>query len=102
MFINDSKGYKHELWVYPASQPKLQDMLARKQAGDDVSEEDYLQGLAGHVEDVPPGQTASFDAMLAPGSYELSCFVTNSVTGQTTVHYQMGMHTQLTVQASGR
>jgi uncharacterized cupredoxin-like copper-binding protein len=98
VFINESKDYKHELWIYPNAQPKLDQMLAAKQAGQDVAEEDYLQGLAGHVEDVPPGQTASFDAALQPGTYELGCFITDTIAGKQMVHYQMGMHTLLTVE----
>jgi uncharacterized cupredoxin-like copper-binding protein len=98
---NQSKTYKHELWVYPQNQPKLQALIATKDAstqnGDDVSEGDYLQGVAGKAEDVDPGKTASFDATLQPGTYEMACFVTTSIGGKNMVHYEMGMHGLLTV-----
>jgi uncharacterized cupredoxin-like copper-binding protein len=99
---NQSKTYQHELWVYPQNQPKLQSMIAAKDAskqnGGDVSEEDYLQNVAGKVEDLDPGKTASFDATLQPGTYEMACFVTTSIGGKNMVHYEMGMHGLLTVQ----
>ncbi len=98
VLVNDSKDYEHELWVYPQGQPKLQQMLAVKDAGKDVDEMDYLTGVAGKVEDVPPGKTASFDATLQPGTYELSCFITSTIGGKAMVHYEMGMHATLTVQ----
>ncbi len=96
--VNQSKDYEHEVWLYPQQQPKLQDLLAQKRAGKDVEESDYLQGLAGHVEDVPPGNTAAFDVNLTPGTYELACFITSAIGGKQMVHYDMGMHTLLTVQ----
>jgi uncharacterized cupredoxin-like copper-binding protein len=96
--VNQSKDYEHEVWVYPQQQPKLQEMLTQKRAGKDVEELDYLQGVAGHVEDVPAGQTAAFDASLTPGTYELSCFIASDIGGKKMVHYDMGMHTLLTVQ----
>ena len=95
---NASKTYQHELWVYPQAQPKLQAMLAAKDAGGDVNEEDYLQGVAGHVDDLDPGKTASFDATLQPGTYEMACFIVTSIGGKSMVHYEMGMHDLLTVQ----
>jgi uncharacterized cupredoxin-like copper-binding protein len=98
---NQSKTYKHELWVYPQDQPKLQQMLTAKdtstQNGDDVDEKDYLQNLAGSVEDLDPGKTASFDTTLQPGTYEMACFVTTNIAGKSMVHYEMGMHALLTV-----
>jgi uncharacterized cupredoxin-like copper-binding protein len=96
--INRSKTYEHEVWVYPQPQAKLNDMLAQKRAGNDMEEADYLQGLAGHVEDVPAGQTAAFDANLTPGTYELACFITSDIGGKKMVHYDMGMHALVTVQ----
>jgi len=97
-FINQSKDYKHEVWIYPQQQPRLQQMLELKRAGRDVEEADYLQGLAGHVEDVPPGQTAAFDVTLTPGTYELGCFITSDIAGKKMLHYDMGMHTLITAQ----
>ena len=98
VFINDSKDYIHEVFVYPQTQPGLPAMLAEKQAGQDVDEPTVLQGLAGHVEDVPPGKQATFDATLTPGTYELGCFVTSDIAGTKHVHYSDGMHALLTVQ----
>ena len=99
VLINDSKDYKHEVFIYPQNQPKLQEMVTLKESGKDVAEKDYLQGLAGDVEDVPPGQRASFDVTLQPGTYELSCFVTSTIAGKGMNHYSMGMHALLTVTA---
>jgi uncharacterized cupredoxin-like copper-binding protein len=95
---NQSKTYQHELWVYPQNQPKLQDMLAAKDAGKDVNEEDYLQGIAGKIEDLDPGKTANFDATLQTGIYEMACFVVTNIGGKNMVHYEMGMHGLLTVE----
>jgi uncharacterized cupredoxin-like copper-binding protein len=96
--VNQSHTYEHEVWVYPQSQPKLQDMLAQKRAGKDVEELDVLTGVAGHVEDVPAGQTAAFDATLTAGTYELACFITSDIGGKQMVHTDLGMHALLTVQ----
>lgn len=101
-FTNQSKTYQHELWVFPQDQPKLNDMLAAKDAsknaGSDVNEEDFLQGIAGKVDHVAPGKTAAFDATLQPGTYEMACFIITNIGGKNMVHYEMGMHTLLTVQ----
>jgi uncharacterized cupredoxin-like copper-binding protein len=96
--INRSPTVEHEVWVYPQTQPKLTEMLALKNSGKDVEELDYLQGVAGHVENVPAGQTAAFDATLTAGTYELGCFITSDVGGKKMVHYDMGMHIPVTVQ----
>jgi len=77
--------------------PLLAQMIALKRGGTDADENDYLQGIAGDVEDVAPGQVATFDALLTPGTYELSCFKNTDITGQTMNHYDMGMHTLFTV-----
>jgi uncharacterized cupredoxin-like copper-binding protein len=94
---NNSTTYQHELWLYPQNQPKLKDLLAAKAAGQDASEQDYLQNVAGKIEDLDPGKTASFDAMLQPGTYEFACFIVSNIAGKQTVHYDLGMHGQLTV-----
>lgn len=96
--INRSKTYQHEVWVYPQTQPKLEQLLGLKRSGETADELDYLQGLAGHVEDVPAGQTAAFDANLTPGTYELTCFIISDIGGKKMVHYDMGMHVLVTVQ----
>jgi uncharacterized cupredoxin-like copper-binding protein len=96
--VNDSKSMLHELWVYPQQQPQLQAMLGQKRTGQDTSESDFLQGIAGKVEDLPAGKTGRFDAQLSPGTYEIACFQVASVGGQQMVHYDMGMHATFTVQ----
>jgi uncharacterized cupredoxin-like copper-binding protein len=95
---NDSKSMPHELWLYPQAQPQLQAMLAAKRSGQDVNEEDYLQGVAGKIEDLPAGKTSSFNAQLTPGTYEIACFEVATMNGQKMVHYDMGMHASITVQ----
>jgi uncharacterized cupredoxin-like copper-binding protein len=94
---NDSKSMLHELWLYPQQQPQLQALLAGKRSGQEVSEDDYLQGIAGKVEDLPAGKTGSFDAQVSPGTYEIGCFQVATINGQTMVHYDMGMHATFTV-----
>jgi uncharacterized cupredoxin-like copper-binding protein len=94
---NNSTTYQHELWLYPQNQPKLKDLIDAKAAGKDVNEEDYLQNIAGKVEDLDAGKSASFDATLSPGTYEFACFITSNIAGKTVVHYDLGMHGQLTV-----
>ena len=102
VFINDSQSYEHEVWIYPQDQPALAQMLALKEAGTDAAEDDYLQGIAGDAEDVAPGETATFDAVLSPGlTYELGCFKNTDLDGQTMNHYDMGMHALLTVSDPG-
>lgn len=102
VFVNQSKTYLHELWVYPQEQPKLKDLLAAKDAsknaGNDVNAEDYLQGVVGKLQSVPEGKTETLDVTLKPGVYELSCFQVSSIAGKNMVHYEMGMHTILTAQ----
>jgi len=94
---NDSKTYQHELWVYPQNQPRLGDYLRAEDDGRTVNAQDYLQSVAGHVGPVDPGKSASFDAQLQPGTYEMSCLVASTIAGKTMVHYEMGMHGLLTV-----
>jgi hypothetical protein len=62
VLTNDSKSMLHELWVYPQQQQQLPALLTAKRSGQDASEEQYLQGIAGKVEDLPAGKTGSFDA----------------------------------------
>ena len=101
VFFNVSQSNVHEVWIYPQGQPQLEQMLALKRGGTDADENDYLQGIAGDVENVDPGQVATFDALLAPGTYELGCFKNTDITGQTMNHYDMGMHTLFTVTPLG-
>ncbi len=99
-FFNDSKDYDHEVFIFPADQSKLDEFLAAKRAGKEVSEADYLTGIAGHVEDVPAGQSIAFDATLPAGTYVLACFVSSSIGGQDMVHYDLGMHSGIVAGAS--
>ena len=99
VLINDSKDYKHEVWVYPQNQPNLAEMLRLKESGQDVDEENYLQGIAGGTEETAPGQTASVDVTLSPGVYEFICFVTSTIGGKPLNHYSLGMHSLVTVTA---
>ena len=96
--INKSTQFNHEVWVYPQTQPKFDEMVAAKRAGQDVEELDYLQNVAGHVEDVPAGQTAAFDAMMPAGTYTLACFITSDIGGKKMMHYDLGMHLTVTAQ----
>jgi len=98
VLVNDSKDYNHELWVYPQNQPQLPTLLAAKAAGQEVDEATLLQNLAGHMEDVAPGKRAAFDATLAPGTYEMACFITSTIGSQAMVHYALHMHAVFTVQ----
>jgi uncharacterized cupredoxin-like copper-binding protein len=98
VLINDSTDFQHEVWVYPQAQPRLQELLAQKRAGNDVDENDYLQGAVGSVVDIDAGDTASFDGVLAPGVYELACFKQSDIAGATMNHYDMGMHLTITAQ----
>ena len=95
--INKSTQFEHEVWVFPQTQPKLDEMLNLKRSGD-IEELDYLQGVTGHVEDVPAGQTAAFDAMMPAGTYVLACFISSDIGGKKMVHYDLGMHLTVTAQ----
>ncbi len=94
---NQSKTYQHELVVYPQDQPKLQAMIAALDAGQTVNLSDVLQGIALTIPPQDPGKTASGDATLQPGTYDMACFVVTSIGGKNMVHYEMGMHDPLTV-----
>lgn len=94
-FFNDSKDYEHEVFVFPADQPKLDAFLAAKRAGQEVAESDFLTGIVGSVEDVPAGQSIAFDATFPAGNYVLACFVSSPIAGQDTIHYDLGMHSGL-------
>ena len=99
-FFNDSKDYEHEVFIFPADQPKLDEFLAAKRAGKEVDEADYLSGIVGHVEDVPAGQSIAFDATIPAGKYVLACFVGSSIGGQDLIHYDLGMKSDLVSGAS--
>jgi uncharacterized cupredoxin-like copper-binding protein len=88
---NDSKTYQHEFWIYPANQPRIQDLLAAKHAGK-ANETDFLQGIAGRIKAIDPDATASAGIPLQAGRYEFACFVTTNIAGKDQVHYELGMH----------
>ena len=96
-FLNDSKDYVHELWVFPTDQPKLAELLAEKNSGKTVDEADFLTGLAGHVEDIDPGHSIAFDVTLQPGTYTLACFIKSAIGGKDIIHYDLGMKATLPV-----
>ena len=52
----------------------------------------------GVIEAFNPGETKSKEFTLTPGTYELSCQLADQQGGQVINHYQMGMHTNVTVQ----
>lgn len=96
-FLNDSKDFVHEVIVFPSNQPKLDEFLAEKSAGKEVSEGEFLDGVVGGVEDVEPGHSLAFDLVLPEGTYTLACFVSSPIAGKDTIHYELGMHTTLPV-----
>jgi uncharacterized cupredoxin-like copper-binding protein len=96
-FLNDSKDIVHEVFVFPSNQPKLDEFLAEKGAGKEVTEGEFLRGLAGGVEDVDPGHSIAFDVTLSEGTYTLACFVSSTIAGKDTIHYELGMHATLPV-----
>ena len=99
-FFNDSKDFTHEVKIFKADQQaKLDEFLAQRRAGHDVSETDFLT-VAGGVEDVPAGQSIAVDVDLPAGEYIMACFVQSPIAGTDTVHYDLGMHSTLTSGAS--
>jgi uncharacterized cupredoxin-like copper-binding protein len=94
---NQSKTYQHELVIYPQNQPRLQAMLTALDAGQTVNVSDYLQGIVVNIPPQDPGKSASADATLQPGTYDMACFVVTNIAGKNMVHYEMGMHDPLTV-----
>lgn len=99
-FQNQSKTYQHEMRLYPQTQPKLKDLIAQKDAGgpnNTVNDADFLQNIVGQATPQDPGKSTSFDATLQPGTYEMACFVTSNIGGKNITHYELGMHTIITV-----
>ncbi len=98
-FTNTGKKI-HEVWLYP-----LQDLvalLALKRQGKDVDETQYIKGLAGKATDIDPGKSATVNATLTPGFYELACFVeAKNPDGSTSVHFDMGMVNTIAVTGPG-
>lgn len=98
-FRNDGKQ-THELMVYPLQD--LSAMLAQKRQGKDVDEMKYIKDMAGEAADIDPGKSATFDATLKPGFYELACHVIGkNPDGSTFLHYDKGQTLTLAVTGPG-
>jgi plastocyanin len=79
----------HEVWLYPVQD--VSKLVNLKRAGQDAAEEQLLKGLAGQSGEVQPGKTATFDAKLAPGFYELACYMlSGDANGTMYPHYDKG------------
>ena len=50
-----------------------------------------------NLPDIKVGETATGQATLEPGIYELACLVVEEVDGETVNHYEEGMYTTITV-----
>lgn len=50
-----------------------------------------------NLSDIEMGETATGQATLEPGTYELACLVVEEVDGETVNHYEKGMYTTITV-----
>jgi uncharacterized cupredoxin-like copper-binding protein len=90
----------HEVLVYPVQD--VTKLLALKRSGTDAEEKDYLKGLAVGLMDIDPGKTATADATLAPGFYELACWaVGQNPDGSTFEHFDKGQTLTLAVTGAG-
>jgi uncharacterized cupredoxin-like copper-binding protein len=99
VFKNEGK-LTHELMVYPLQD--LSKMMDQKRQGQDVDEMDFIKGLAGKADDVDPGKSASFEATLAPGFYELACHVLGkNADGSSFTHFGKGQFLTLAVTGPG-
>jgi uncharacterized cupredoxin-like copper-binding protein len=98
-FKNDAKT-NHELWLYPLQD--LSGMLRQKRLGQDVTEEDYIKSIAGNLGETEPGKSGTFKASLAPGFYELACFMlAQNPDGTTAVHFDKGQSTTIAAVGPG-
>jgi len=90
----------HELWIYP-----IQDfsaMMTLKRADTKLDEPEYIKGVVGSVEDIEPGKSATIEATLKPGFYELACFMRGkNPDGSTYVHLNKGQFFTLAVTGPG-
>lgn len=90
----------HEVLVYPVQD--VTKLLALKRGGTDAEEKDYIKGLAVGLMDIEPGKTATADATLAPGFYELACWaVGQNPDGSTFEHFDKGQTLTLAVTGPG-
>jgi len=90
----------HEVLVYPVQD--VTKLLALKRSGNDAEEKDYIKGLAVGLMDIESGKTATADATLAPGFYELACWaVGKNPDGTTYEHFDKGQTLTLVVTGPG-
>ncbi|HEY8732466.1 MAG TPA: hypothetical protein VIN69_10905 [Candidatus Limnocylindria bacterium] len=90
----------HEVLVYPVQD--VTKLLALKRSGNDAEEKDYIKGLAVGLMDIESGKTATADATLAPGFYELACWaVGKNPDGSTYEHFDKGQTLTLAVTGPG-
>ena len=90
----------HEVLVYPVQD--VTKLAALKRQGTDAEEKDFIKGLAVGLMDIDPGKSATGDAVLAPGFYELACWaVGKNPDGTTYEHYDKGQTLTLAVTGPG-
>lgn len=90
----------HEVLVYPIQD--VTKLVALKRKGTDAEEKDFIKGLAVGLMDIDPGKSATGDATLAPGFYELACWAMGkNPDGTTYEHYDKGQTLTLTVTGAG-
>ena len=79
--------------------------LVVRNAGQYLHEVEVLRNLGGHqeyevaeIEDIAPGETATLNLQLSPGTYELACtIVEKTASGSVYNHYLLGMSTFINV-----
>ena len=90
----------HEVLVYPVQD--VTKLLALKRNGTDADEKDFIKGLAVGLLDIEPAKSATADATLAPGLYELACWaVGKNPDGSTYEHFDKGQTLTLAVTGPG-
>jgi len=90
----------HEVLVYPIQD--VTKLLALKRKGTDAEEKDFIKGLAVGLMDIDPGKSATGDATLAPGFYELACWAMGkNPDGTPYEHYDKGQTLTLAVTGPG-
>lgn len=91
---------RHELLVYPVQD--VSQLLARGRRGDATEAHDLLEKVALVQEDIAPGADGSITAKLAPGIYEIACFMTGrDRSGTAFTHYDKGETLTLAVTGPG-
>lgn len=87
-FTNKGK-LTHEVMVYPVQD--ITTLLGLHRQDKKADEEALLKGMAGMAEDVDAGKSATIDATLAPGFWELACHVRGKdPSGRTFTHFDKG------------